>query len=315
MDSGIPFTVIGGYLGAGKTTLLNHILRHSAGRRFALLINDFGSINIDAELVESEEGDIVNLANGCICCSLAAGFVVAIQTVLGQDPLPDRVIVEASGVSDPSKIALYGQTPGFSLDGVLVVVDAERVRAQAGDKYVGQTVMRQLKSADLIILNKVDLVTAEQKQAVRDWLALTAPASRIVEAQHGRVPLEFLLGIESRQEFAHAPESHGHDHAHAADFETWSYVGDAPLVRPSFERLIGALPEAIVRAKGVLYLADEPECRTIFQLVGRRRSLSPGQPWGDESPQTRIVWIGLSKQVAQDELLAALKACTRPGAG
>jgi len=113
MNDRIPFTVIGGYLGAGKTTLLNHILRNNDGRRFALLVNDFGSINIDAALIKNQDGETINLANGCICCTLAAGFASAIYTILERDPLPDHIIVEASGVADPHKVAQYGRTPSM----------------------------------------------------------------------------------------------------------------------------------------------------------------------------------------------------------
>jgi len=112
MQSAIPLTVIGGYLGSGKTTLLNALLRQPHGKRFALLVNDFGSINIDAGLIENQQGETINLANGCICCSLAAGFVVALNTVLNLQSRPDQVIIEASGVADPRKIANYGNTPG-----------------------------------------------------------------------------------------------------------------------------------------------------------------------------------------------------------
>ncbi len=313
MNSGIPFTVIGGYLGTGKTTLVNHILRHSAGRRFALLINDFGSINIDAELIEGEDGDVINLANGCICCTLAAGFAVAINTILQQDPLPDHVIVEASGVSDPSKIAPYGHVPGLSLDGVIVVVDAETVRARARDKYVGRTVLQQLGSADILILNKTDLVGTEEKQAVYEWLAQAAPRSRIIEAIYGAVPLEFLLGPDAGRDLKQVSEEIEQDHRHAAQFATWSYVGEVPLQRQAFERFVRGLPASVVRAKGVLNLRGEPERRMIFQLVGQRWSLAPGRPWGDEKPQTRIVGIGISEQFEQDDLLAALEICAHPG--
>jgi G3E family GTPase len=307
----IPFTVIGGYLGAGKTTLLNHILRENDGQRIALLVNDFGDINIDAELIESQDDTIMQLSNGCICCSLAAEFLLGINAILEQDPLPERVIVEASGVSDPNKIAPYGQTPGFSLDGVVVVADAEMVRAKANDKYVGRTVRQQLTSADILILNKVDLVDDGQRQAVRDWLAQVAPQGRIYETQQGVVPLELLLGPEiGRETRPPAPghESTGHEHA-SVGFVTWSYVDEAPLQRESFERVLGELPESVVRAKGFLNLHDDPDRRTILQLVGRRWTLSPGRPWGDETPRTRIVWIAERGQFGQARLAEALKAC------
>ncbi len=306
----IPFTVIGGYLGAGKTTLLNHMLRHNEGRRFALLINDFGSINIDIELIESQDGDTINLANGCICCSLAAGFVVAINTLLEREPRPDHVIVEASGVSDPAKIAQYGQLPGFSPDGIIVVADAETVRAKANDKYVGRTVVQQLKSADLLILNKIDLVTLEQKQAVLDWLAQTAPQSRLIEAQYGVVPLQFLLGLETARKIPDLSETGRHDHHHDSEYETWSYGEDRPLSRPLFERFVAGLPESVIRAKGVLYLAEAPERRMIFQMVGKRWNIIPDRPWGERKPVTQIVFIGSRGSVDSQWLEAQLAGGT-----
>ncbi|MEQ1739869.1 MAG: GTP-binding protein, partial [Methyloglobulus sp.] len=155
----IPVTVIGGYLGAGKTTLLNHILRNNKGIRFAVLVNDFGNINIDVDLIESQDGDTINLANGCICCSLAGGFGAAMLSIRESAVLPDRVLIEASGVSDPFKIAQYAHLPGFRLDSVIVLADAEFIQKRAADKYVGRQVIQQLKSADLLLLNKVDLVS------------------------------------------------------------------------------------------------------------------------------------------------------------
>ena len=306
METNIPFTVIGGYLGAGKTTLLNHILRQNDGQRFALLVNDFGDINIDAELIESQDDEVIQLSNGCICCSLAGEFFLGITAILEQDPLPDRVIVEASGVSDPIKIAHYGQTPGFSLDGVIVVVDAETVRSKATDKYVGRTVTQQLKSADLILLNKTDLVTDRQKQEVMDWLRQTAPQCRIIQARYGVVPLPFLLGFADGSTTA-ALEHRSHDHAADDVYRSWSYVGKRPLMRPQFERFVTGLPESVLRAKGVLYLADEPDRQTIFQLVGQRWSLTPGRPWGQDQPANHLIVIGLQDLPDPAELAVQLE--------
>ncbi len=117
MESRIPFTVIGGYLGAGKTTLLNHILRNSTTHRFAVLVNDFGSINIDAQLIESRTHDTVSLANGCVCCTLTEGLISAIRTILARRPLPDHIIVESSGVSDPRKSRNTASYPDYTLTG------------------------------------------------------------------------------------------------------------------------------------------------------------------------------------------------------
>ncbi|MEX0741556.1 MAG: GTP-binding protein, partial [Phycisphaeraceae bacterium] len=161
----IPLTVIGGYLGAGKTTLLNQLLRHNAGRRLAVVVNDFGSINIDAALIAQHDGETMSLANGCICCSLANGFLTVLTQLKDRPDPPEHIIVEASGVADPLKIAQYGHLPGFCLDGVIVLADAETVRRRSRDKYVGRTVIRQLRGADLLVLTKPDLVTDDDREA------------------------------------------------------------------------------------------------------------------------------------------------------
>lgn len=309
MSEPIPLTIIGGYLGAGKTTLLNHILRHNDGYRLAVLVNDFGDINIDAELVENQDGETINLANGCICCNLADGFVAAINTILRQESRIDRMIVEASGVADPIKIAHYGQLQGVSLDAVIVVADAETVQAKATDKYVGYMVGQQLISADILIMNKVDLIDQDQRQAVRAWLAKTAPQSRIYETQQGVVPLELLLGLDTKRE---TPTAAAWPDSESEQFVTWSYVEDVPLERALLARLLDDLPESLFRAKGFLNLMDDPKRRTILQLVGRRWLLSPGLAWDDESPRTRIVWIGENGQFEKESLAASLDACTRP---
>ncbi|MEL7156360.1 MAG: GTP-binding protein, partial [Actinomycetota bacterium] len=158
----IPVTVIGGYLGSGKTTLVNHLLR-GADERIAVLVNDFGSVNIDADLIESQDGETLRLANGCICCSLAEGFAAALDTVLELDPRPDRLVLEASGVADPAAVAAYGHGPGLLLDAVVVVVDGETVRAQAADGYLAQTIDGQLRAADVLVANKLDLVPEEER--------------------------------------------------------------------------------------------------------------------------------------------------------
>ena len=148
--SPIPLTIIGSYLGAGKKTLLNHILRGNHGLRIAVLINDFGSINSDEQLIEQSDGETMHLANGCICCSLVNGFVLTLLRLAERSPLPEHIIIEASGVSDPAKIAQFGiSNPWFRLDGIIVVADAEMVRYWAADEYMSVTVMQQLNAADI----------------------------------------------------------------------------------------------------------------------------------------------------------------------
>ena len=161
MNRGIGYTIIGGYLGAGKTTLINNLLRDSGSLRLAVLVNDFGDINIDAELIASHDGETIQLASGCICCSLADGFMMALNQVSKRGNQIDHVVVEASGVSDPVKIGQYGAILRLELNGVIVLADAEQIREKAANKYVGDAVIRQLQGADLLVLNKVDRVGPE----------------------------------------------------------------------------------------------------------------------------------------------------------
>jgi len=308
MDTKIPFTVIGGYLGSGKTTLLNALLRQPHGLRLAVLVNDFGSINIDAELIENQDGETVSLTNGCICCSINDNIGETLRQMSERPIPPDQVIVEASGVAYPDKIARYGTMPGFTLQGIIVMVDAETIRAKSKDKYVGHTVTHQLKDADLLILNKTDLVSDGQKQEVRAWLSDVAPKPRIIETQYGAVPYELLLGIESKVEFKESIEEHPHQHE--MEFTSWSYESDVPFQRESLDDVVATLPESVVRAKGVIYLQEEPERRFILQVMGKRWNLTPGLSWASEKPGSRLVFIGVQGQFDPAELSARLKDCT-----
>jgi G3E family GTPase len=314
----IPVTVIGGYLGAGKTTLLNHILRNNRGIRFAVLVNDFGNINIDVDLIESQHGDTINLANGCICCSLAGGFGSAMLSIRDRQMQPDRVLIEASGVSDPFKIAQYAHLTGFRLDSVIVLADAEFIQKRAVDKYVGRHVVQQLQSADLLLLNKVDLVSDIEFAEVRGWLKNLIPDIRILAVSQGEVPLEILFGVgvqayltDSKQpqelieDAQH--ENHNHEHNHRQDYATWSYTGQVPLDGEKLRGLIPRLDTHVLRGKGFLYLAEDPAAQFTFQLVGKRWSVVKGGIWGEKKPKTQIVLIGLPGSINNAELDTALQ--------
>ena len=191
----VPLTVIGGFLGAGKTTLLNALLAQADGRRIAVLVNDFGDLQIDAALIARSSATTIALRNGCVCCSLAGGLVNALSESLAIDPRPDHVVVEASGVSDPRRIAQVARSgAGFSPEATLVVVAADQIETLARDRYVGDTVIAQLAAADLLILNKMDLVDEARKRQVREWLKPHAPRAALIEAQHANVPIEIMLG-------------------------------------------------------------------------------------------------------------------------
>lgn len=315
----IPVTVIGGYLGSGKTTLLNALLRGVHGLRLAVLVNDFGSINIDAELIAAHQGDTISLTNGCVCCSLRDNLGAAFYALSTRSDPPDHIVIEASGVADPRRIARYAQAiPGLYLAGIIVLADAQLIRKQARDKYVGDTVLQQLLAADLVVLSKTDLVTPTVAQEVRTWLELQAPGARIVEAVAGRIPYAFILGLDTVPDAAPSPSSlnrvsaanqpntadPGAGHEHELAFDRFSFEADKPLERAILTNLLDRLPPAVVRAKGVLYLADTPDQRVILQMVGQHWRLEPGAPWGDELPATRLVLIAPHDQIDANALQA-----------
>jgi G3E family GTPase len=304
----ILLTVLGGYLGAGKTTLLNHLLRHADGRRLGVIVNDFGSINIDAALIESRAGETLTLANGCVCCSVSGGFAEALRELSRRSPPPEQVIIEASGVADPVKVGYFASLPPYRLDGVVVVVDAETIRARTADKYVGGAVLRQLQGADLIVLNKIDLIADTERPGLRAWLRSRVPAGRIVETGHGRAPAAMLLGPHGAATPRPRDGGHSgaHEHDHAAQYASASVTFETPLHEAQFRDIVGGWPPTVLRAKGVIRLVEDPTRRHVFQLVGRRWSLEADRAWGPDLPVTQIVTIGLAGQFDGDALLAAL---------
>ncbi len=308
----IQLTVIGGFLGAGKTTLLNGLLRDAGGRRLAVLVNDFGAINIDAELVQSREGELVSLKNGCICCGVAGDFIGELALLRDRRDPPQHVVVEASGVADPGAIAVLGDLPGYRKDAAVVVVDAETVRERAADELTGHQIMGQLRAADLLVLNKTDLVEPEQVADTRAWLREVAgPSTAIVQTAFGAVAVDVVLGVQA---LADRPARSGHDeHDHDAHdddrhpaFETWSWSGQQALSGAGLVEALKALPDGIVRAKGLLHLREDRSNRYVLQMVGRRFSIQADRPWGDDAPASQLVVIGLPGSVDEQQLEATL---------
>jgi G3E family GTPase len=280
MTDAIPLTVIGGFLGAGKTTLLNRLLRGATGRRFAVMVNDFGALDIDGRLVADHGGDTIALANGCLCCTIGDSLVTALLSLLERPDRFDHIVVETSGVADPGRIAdLAVLEPRLSRDGVIVVVDAAEVCARAADRRVGDTIIRQLAAADLLVLNKTDL--ACDLAVLRGWLS-THSVAPLLEARHADVPLDLLFGLDRYGGAAgeSTPEC----------FVSWFYEWPEPVER---ETVLAMLRDAdgVLRAKGILRFADAPARRSVVHLVGRRLDVSDGGPWSDNAA-SRLVLLG-----------------------
>ena len=315
----IALTVIGGFLGAGKTTLLNALLRDAGDRRLAVLVNDFGAINIDAELIESREGEMVTLTNGCICCGVSGDFLGELALLRDRDDPPEHVVVEASGVADPGAIVGLGDMPGYRRDAAVVVVDAETVRERAADGATRAAIMSQLRAADLLVLNKADLVQPAALAETHAWLReIVGPSTAVVETSYGAVPADVALGVRAT---APAPAGHGaaghehHDHAAHPAFETWSWSGESPISGTGLVEQLEALPDGVVRAKGLLALREDPARRYVLQLVGRRYSIEADRPWREgEAPATQLVVIGLPGSVDADRLAETMARLAGPGA-
>lgn len=293
-------TVIGGYLGAGKTTLVNHVLQ-SSEERVAVLVNDFGDINIDAALIESRDGDTLSLANGCICCSLVDGFAAALATVRSFDPAPARLVIEASGVADPAAVAAYGHAPGLALDATVVMVDAETIRTRADDIYVGDVVRAQLRAADIIVLNKIDLVDSTSAEATEAWVRGEAPHAGIVASVQAQVDPAVLFGASTgRRRTADAQAAPA---AHEV-FESWTWQRETAIGRDRLVEFVESLPAGVVRGKGVVSLAGSEGAPMVFQLVGRRWTLRPHHD--PDAPGSRLVFIGRPGALSVAAIDAAL---------
>jgi G3E family GTPase len=313
-----PVTILTGFLGAGKTTLLNRILNGSHGLRVAVLVNDFGAINIDTELIVGVTDNAISLANGCVCCQIRDDLIETIEEVISRPEQPEYILLEASGVADPSGIAMTFVQPQFRdrirLDSIISVVDAEQAFAQPEYPQLQELKMRQIGFSDMVILNKVDLVDAAQLQKVRDWIDSRLRRVRIVETVQCDVPLEILLGVGrfDAQQLAQSPYGHHHNHKtdHGHTFSTWSYETDQPLSLDALQEMVRRkLPGNIYRCKGIIYAVDAPENRAILQVVGRRADIALGEAWGKVRPRTQIVAIATAGSIDSEELTAQFEAC------
>lgn len=305
----LPITLIGGFLGAGKTTLLNSLLRQGHGRRLAVLVNDFGALNIDARLIVKVEGQTMELANGCICCSIRDDLVAGVEQLLAAHPAPEQLLIETSGVSDPMNIVCTFNTAKVRrqifLENVVTVVDAVHA-LDACDAEWSTLFERQVRSAYMIVLNRVSAAGSEQTANVRARLQDLMPSAAIVETDDGRVPLPVLLGDARLGQSTFRPEPTVADAAHP--FDSMVFRSERPLRRVDFLRVMKSLANSVYRAKGFINFRNYP-LTTLYQKVGSFESCVDGGAWGVATPVTELVLIGVKGRFDSVAISASLESC------
>ncbi|MCC5793787.1 MAG: GTP-binding protein [Chromatiales bacterium] len=312
----VPLTLLTGFLGAGKTTVLNRILSGDHGLRVTVLVNDFGDLDIAEELVAGRSGDTINLTNGCVCCSLKEDLASTVLGALAQ--APDHLLLEASGVADPTGIATTLLAPVFAgrvrLDGVICVTDA----CLLPDPPEPDLVLRQLMVSDLVLLNKADLAGPARMAAASEWIRTRLAGARIVPARHGDVPLPVLLSslappgeralpVAQPEDCAGEACDHPGHQAHPA-FDTWYFRNPAQFDAGRLEALGARLPPAVYRVKGVVNLAGSGTGTALLQGVGRRIRLEP-LPADNPGGNSRLVVIGAAGGLDPDWLEQAFSDC------
>lgn len=317
---GMPVTIITGFLGSGKTTLLNQILKNKQDLKVAVLVNEFGDINIDSQLLISIDQDMVELTNGCICCTINDNLVDAVYRVLEREDRIDYLVIETTGVADPLPIILTFLGTELrdltNLDSIITVVDSESFDEA---HFESEAALKQITYGDIILLNKTDLVTPEKLESVENFINDIKNGAKILHTQHGEVALALILdvGLTPKDEYiandgedTHEDEQHHHDHNHehhhhehhSHHLENDGFVSiyfqtDRPFDVHKFENfLTEGMTQDVFRAKGILWFIDS-ELRHIFQMSGLRYSLHADE-W-QTPPKNQTVFIGRKLDISQ----------------
>jgi G3E family GTPase len=305
----VPILLVTGFLGAGKTTLVNHVLANAEGRRIAAVVNDFGAINIDAELIAGAADGVVSLANGCICCSLEGDLLRTLAAILRRTPRPDAILIETSGAADPTDIVRNLMDPVIwrevPLETVLCVVDS--TRAEALDDALLRS---QVRAADLIALSKLDLMEAAGRDRIRGGVASINSRCAVVDAAHGILPIELLFPPVPG--LAPAVRDPGRPHPKSDRFDTVAWTSDQALSLPRLQAAIERLAPKLVRAKGFFEAVEHPGRQFLLQFAGGRASLAPAGAPPADVPRARIVFIGEIGAVSAAEIGNVMDTCQPP---
>ena len=320
----VKVTILSGFLGAGKTTLLNHIIRQNQDRRIAVLVNDFGEINIDNDLIESREEYKLNLTGGCICCTIQKDLLSSVISLMKQEEKPEYLIVECSGAADPSQVLNTLSSPflkfHLNVDGLFTVVDAGRL-IDIESKEHKSLVKRQIEAANLLILNKIDCINTGTLEKVKRFVRKISPGAVMLESIRCRIPVNLILGFKDLPELKAAPPNqsldvhmpgarqHGSgpvkilpavpvsgsseaDKPHDQVFESWSFTSGRPMGKKKFKELVEHICPDIIRAKGIVYWDDPDDPLVLFNLVGQWIDLEIYFQKKDLPLETRLVFIG-----------------------